>query len=110
MSVALRLARTGMKGAAQYRIVATTKGTKRDGRFLEIIGTYNPNSTPSAVSLKEEKIKKWLAAGAQPTDVVKSLIRKSLPGIIEQLEERRKQRTTTQRRKRKERIKARAKK
>ena len=110
MSVALRLARAGSKGAPQYRIVATTKGTKRDGKFLEIIGTYNPNSATLAMTLKEEKIKKWLALGAQPTEVVRSLIKKGLPGVMEQLEEKRKLRTVAQRRARKDRAKARSKK
>ncbi len=110
MAVALRLARAGMKGAPQYRVVVTPKGTKRDGRFLEIVGTYNPQSNPPAIALKEEKIKKWLACGAQPTEVVRNLIKKTIPGVVEQIEEKRKQKIVASRKKRKERAKAKSKK
>ena len=105
MAVVLRLTRTGMKGFPQYRIVATPKGTKRDGRFLEIVGTYNPQVTPAVASLKEDKVKKWLGNGALPTEVVRNIIKKAMPGIIEQLEEKRKARIVAARKKRKARAK-----
>ena len=110
MAVTLKLARHGVKGTPHYRIVAAEKGSKRDGRFIEIIGTYSPTYDPPKTALKEDKVRKWLSAGAQTTGVVRALIKKSIPGLMEDLEEKRLKKLQTARQKRKARIKARGKK
>ena len=73
--VKLRLKRMGKKGAPFYRIVAADSRSPRDGRFIEQIGTYNPTKAEEKVTLDKELAKKWLAAGAQPTDVVSRLFK-----------------------------------
>lgn len=109
MAVVLRLARLGKHKSPAYRVVATDKQNKRDGRFLEVIGTYNPLSNPARVALKEDRVKKWLSLGAKPTDVVRSLIKRSFPGVVEAREEHQLKKTQEARQKRKQRAKARAK-
>ncbi len=81
MSVKIRLRRTGAKKQASYRIVVADSRFPRDGRFIEELGYYNPRTEPSTVKVDEEKAKKWLANGAQPTDTVRALLKKS--GVIE---------------------------
>ena len=76
----LRAQRFGSAKKPFYRIVATDSHNPRDGRFIEIVGTYNPLTTPATVKFDEEKVLKWLANGAKPTDTVKSLLSKE--GII----------------------------
>ncbi|MFH1090105.1 MAG: 30S ribosomal protein S16 [Pseudomonadota bacterium] len=76
MSVRIRLARRGAKKNPFYRIVVADGQAKRDGRFLEIIGTYDPNKEPAEVRIKQDRLEDWLAKGAQPTNTVASLIRK----------------------------------
>ena len=78
--VKLRLQRFGSKKSPFYRIIATESGNPRDGRFIEIIGTYNPLTNPAEVKIDEEKTLAWLANGAQPTDTVKNILSKQ--GII----------------------------
>ena len=75
MAVKIRLRRMGQKKAPFYRIVVADSRCKRDGRCIEEIGTYDPNLEPSAVTVDEEAAKKWLAAGAQPTDVVAKILK-----------------------------------
>ena len=75
MAVKMRLKRMGQKKAPFYRIVVADSRCKRDGRCIEEIGTYDPNLEPSAVTVDEEAAKKWLAAGAQPTDVVAKILK-----------------------------------
>lgn len=75
MAVKIRLKRMGQKKAPFYRIVVADARSPRDGRFIEEIGTYNPNVEPYAFTVNEELAKKWLAAGAQPTDVVSRLFK-----------------------------------
>ena len=70
MAVKIRLKRMGQKKAPFYRIVVADSRSPRDGRFIEEIGTYDPNLEPSAIKVDEEAAKKWLNKGAQPTDVV----------------------------------------
>ena len=70
MAVKIRLRRMGKKKAPVYRIVVADARSPRDGRFIEEIGTYDPNMEPSAFSVDEEAARKWLASGAQPTDTV----------------------------------------
>ena len=70
MAVKIRLRRMGQKKAPFYRIIVADSRSPRDGRFIEEIGTYDPNQEPSAYSVDEEAAKRWLANGAQPTEVV----------------------------------------
>jgi len=78
MAVKIRLARHGTKGRPFYRVVATDIESKRDGRFLEWVGTYDPNENPAKVELKSDRIKYWLSVGAKPSDTVKSLIKRHM--------------------------------
>ena len=79
MAVKIRLRRMGQKKAPYYRIVVAEARSPRDGRFIEEIGTYDPNQEPSAYSVDEEAAKRWLANGAQPTEVVGKIFK--LAGI-----------------------------
>lgn len=74
--VRLRSQRYGSKKSPFYRIVATDSRNPRDGRFIEVVGTYDPLTNPATVKLDEEKVMKWLCLGAKPTDTVKSLLSK----------------------------------
>lgn len=78
--VKLRLQRFGSKKSPFYRIIATESGNPRDGRFIDIIGTYNPLTNPAEVKIDCEKTLAWLENGAQPTDTVKNILSKQ--GII----------------------------
>lgn len=75
MAVKIRLQRHGSKKRPFYRLVAADSRQKRDGRYLEIIGTYNPLTEPATVKIDEEKAQKWLNEGAQVTDTVKNLFK-----------------------------------
>ena len=77
MAVKIRLRRMGAKKAPFYRIVVADSRYPRDGRFIEEIGYYNPLEEPAVVKIDEEKAKKWMANGAQPTDTVKNLLKKN---------------------------------
>jgi small subunit ribosomal protein S16 len=77
MSVKIRLRRMGAKKAPFYRIVVADSRFPRDGRFIEEIGYYNPLEEPSTVKVDAEKVKTWIANGAQPTDTVKVLFKKN---------------------------------
>lgn len=77
MAVKIRLQRFGAKKKPFYRIVAADSRNKRDGRYLEIIGTYNPLTDPATVKIDDVKAQKWLQEGAQPTDTVKNLFTKA---------------------------------
>ena len=76
MALRIRLARFGAKKRPFYRIIVTNSESPRDGSFLEILGTYDPNQDPAKVTVKEELVKEWLAKGAKPTDTVASLLKK----------------------------------
>jgi small subunit ribosomal protein S16 len=76
MALRIRLARYGGKKRPFYRIVVTNSESPRDGRFLEIIGTYDPRQEPAAVTLKEELLSLWLSRGATPSDTVASLLKR----------------------------------
>ena len=69
--VRLRSQRYGSKKNPFYRIVATDSRNPRDGRYIEVVGTYNPLTNPATIKLDTEKVMKWLKAGAKPTDTVK---------------------------------------
>lgn len=77
MAVKIRLKRMGQKKAPFYRIIVADSRSPRDGKFIDEIGTYDPNLEPSAVSINEEAAKKWLANGAQPTEVVAKLLKQA---------------------------------
>ena len=75
MATKIRLKRMGKKFYAFYRVVIMDSRTKRDGRAIEEIGTYNPNTDPSEFKINEELAKKWLANGAQPTETVNRIFK-----------------------------------
>lgn len=86
MPVKIRLARAGRKKLSCYRIVAADSRARRDGRFLETLGTYNPQSNPKEFTLKVERIVHWLGQGAVPTVTVKNLLKQDgISGKIEAL-------------------------
>lgn len=74
MAVKIRLARHGAKKAPYYRIVVADARARRDGRYIEQIGTYNPCTNPGTVNIDLESVDKWIANGAKPTDTVARLI------------------------------------
>lgn len=74
--VKIRLRRMGQKKSPFYRIIVADERSPRDGKFIDEIGTYDPNQEPSAVKIDAEAAKKWLANGARPTDVVGKLFKK----------------------------------
>ena len=82
MAVKLRLTRVGKKKQPQYRIVAADARSPRDGRFIEILGHYDPRQDPSALTVDNDKAVKWLKEGAQPTERVAKLL--TVSGAMEQ--------------------------
>ena len=85
MAVKIRLKRMGSKKSPFYRVVVADSRSPRDGRFIEIIGTYNPLLNPAEVSINEELALQWLANGAQPSDTVRNLL--SQQGIMKKFHE-----------------------
>ena len=81
MAVKIRLRRMGAKKAPFYRVIVADSRSPRDGRFIEEIGYYNPLTEPAEIKIDAEKAKKWIGNGAQPTETVKSLFKKS--GILD---------------------------
>ena len=81
MAVKIRLRRMGAKKNPFYRIVVADSRYPRDGRFIEEIGTYDPLKPPADVKIDADKAKQWIANGAQPTDTVKDILKKS--GVID---------------------------
>ena len=79
--VRLRLRRIGLKGQPTYRIVATDKESPRDGRFLEILGFYNPRTQPATIHVKEDRAYNWMKNGAQPTESVAQVFKSA--GVLE---------------------------
>jgi small subunit ribosomal protein S16 len=75
MAARIRLARVGSKKNPIYRVVVADSRSPRDGRFIEIVGRYNPQTNPSTIDLDGDKIKDWISKGAQPTDSVKRLMK-----------------------------------
>lgn len=73
----IRLRRMGAKKRPSYRIVVAESSAPRDGRFIEIVGTYDPLTDPATIRLNEERAKHWLGVGAQPTDTVRDILRKA---------------------------------
>ena len=81
MAVKMRLTRLGAKKAPFYRVIVADSRSPRDGRFIEEIGYYNPLTNPVEIKIDADKAKKWLDNGAQPTETVKALLKKS--GIVD---------------------------
>ena len=84
MAVKIRLRRMGAKKAPFYRIVVADSRYPRDGRFIEELGTYDPNNKNNSVSVDADKVKSWISTGAQPTDTVKTLLVNN--GVMEKFE------------------------
>jgi small subunit ribosomal protein S16 len=76
MSLKIRLARYGAKKKPYYRIVVASSEAPRDGRFLELLGTYDPLKKPAAVTLKQDRVKAWIEKGAAPTATVRSILKR----------------------------------
>ena len=75
MAVRMRLARVGSKKNPIYRVVAADSRAKRDGKFIEIVGRYNPRTEPSTIEFDEDRVRDWLGKGAQPTGTVARLLK-----------------------------------
>jgi small subunit ribosomal protein S16 len=75
VAVKLRLTRVGSKKNPIYRVVAADSRSPRDGKFIEIVGRYNPQTDPSTIELNEDKVRDWLSKGAQPTESVRKLLK-----------------------------------
>ena len=85
MAVKIRLRRTGRKKAPQYRIVVADSRSPRNGKFIELVGQYAPRQGENAIDLKVDRVNHWLDNGAQPTDTVRSLLRRA--GVLKQRHE-----------------------
>ncbi len=75
----IRLARTGAKKQVSYRVVVIDRARARDGRFVEILGHYNPRKNPPELVLRRERVDYWLGKGAQPSETVQSFLKKAAP-------------------------------
>ncbi|MFH2103597.1 MAG: 30S ribosomal protein S16 [Chloroflexota bacterium] len=82
--VRIRLRRIGLKGQPSYRVVVADKESPRDGRFLEIVGFYNPRTDPNTLDLKEDRIYEWMGKGAQPSESVAQLFKSA--GVFDRFE------------------------
>ena len=82
--VRIRFRRIGLKGQPSYRIVAADKEAARDGRFLEILGFYNPRTNPSTLNVKEDRVYHWMKNGALPTESVEQVFKSA--GLLERFE------------------------
>ena len=81
MAVRIRLTRLGRKKKPFYRIIVADSENKRDGKFLDVVGTYDPLQDPAAISIDNVKLQEWLGKGALPTTTVKSLIKKAAASV-----------------------------
>jgi small subunit ribosomal protein S16 len=75
VAVKIRLTRVGARNNPIWRVVATDQRAPRDGRFIEVLGHYNPQTDPSTIELDEERVRDWLSRGAQPSNTVKNLLK-----------------------------------
>jgi len=82
--VRIRFRRMGLRGQPSYRIVAADKETSRDGRFLEILGSYNPRTNPATITVKEDRVFEWMKNGALPTESVAQVFKSS--GLLDRFE------------------------
>ena len=80
--LAISLMRMGAKGKPYYRVVVKEKRSKRDGKYIELLGTYNPMTNPAEVKLNTERVQYWIGVGAQPTQTAASLIKKSAAAVV----------------------------
>jgi small subunit ribosomal protein S16 len=80
--LAISLMRMGAKGKPYYRVVVKEKRSKRDGKYIELLGTYDPMKNPAEVKLNDERVKYWIGVGAQPTQTAASLIKKSAAAAV----------------------------
>ena len=110
MAVVIRLSRRGAPKRPFYRIIVSPKGSKRDSKFIEIVGTYNPMTNPPTVELKAERVQYWVGVGAQPSDVVGTIIKKNIPNFLEPRAEHKLKKVQAARKKRKARLATAAKK
>lgn len=108
MAVKIRLARYGKNKQPFYRVVVTEGASRRDGRFIELIGTINPRTNPPEVTLDEERVKYWVSMGAHPSERVASVIEDRIPGYLKAIEKRRLDKLQAQRASRKKRAASRA--
>lgn len=99
--VVIRLARYGKHKAPFYRIVVADHEMKRDGRHLEVVGSYNPKVNPAGVTLEQDRVKYWVSVGAKPSDTVSQLIGREMPGYLNEIEEGRLTKVRSRRAKRK---------
>ncbi len=104
VTVSIRLQRHGKTKQAYYRIVATNKTSKRDGKYLEILGTFNPMIEPPAVTIKEERVKHWVSVGAEVLGITRKIIKNSIPGLIENRDDNQRSKIQLARKKRKARL------
>jgi small subunit ribosomal protein S16 len=81
MATKIRLARAGAKKRPFYQVVVADERSRRDGRYIENMGTYDPTKNPAVLKLNEEKVLAWIGKGAQPTDTVRQLLKKA--GILD---------------------------
>jgi small subunit ribosomal protein S16 len=101
VAVTLRLQRLGNRNRPFYRIVATDGANPRDGKYLEVIGTYNTLTDPPTVSLKEDRVKDRVAKGAIVTETVSKIIKKNIPNLLEDVANRRRAKIQARRKARK---------
>lgn len=101
MATTIRLARHGRNKLPFYRVVVTDKENKRDGRYIELVGTVDPLKNPALINLKEDRIKHWVGVGALPSDTVASYISREIPGFLEEIEKERNEKIQSKRAKRK---------
>lgn len=106
MSVKIRLSRLGRNKLPFYRIIVCDEDSKRDGRNLEVVGSYNTLTDPSTVVLKEDRVRYWVGVGATPTPTVATLINSKIPGWLKEIEEKRTAKVRQSRAKRKARAKS----
>lgn len=104
MSVRIRLQRFGRKKLPFYRVVVADIQKRRDGRFIEQVGTFNPLTDPDTINLREERVKHWIGLGAVPSDRVASILNKVAPGYLEELEKGREEKVRSKRAQRKQRL------
>ena len=82
MALKINLTRIGRINNPKYRVVVAEAKSKRDGKFLDIVGTYDPMQNPAVVKIDNEKLDSWMKKGAKPTETVESLIRQYVPGVV----------------------------
>jgi len=104
--VKIRLQRHGNKNRPFYRLIVADSRFRRDGRFIEILGYYDPLRDPAKIQVNQETVKKWVSWGAQPTSSAKSLLNKVMDNFFDNLEKERRLKIQAKRKKRKERAAA----